>query len=643
MNTSMRPGRDTASSWRGLLRPLVGGLLLLLAWGSTAPASADFIVDESNSSAQSPYVVDGTVTERIFIESGGVLNIGPDANISSGDATIVVDGGTVNVSGGTIAGTFGLAVLQSGGTVNISGGSVSGGSAGVVVEGGTVNLSGGTISGGSYGIFYSGGTLSIYGSCLALSSNGQLTGTLQYGTPINTPTYGLSAANLFGTATAPVVTLNGAEQLTVECHSSFTDPGATANSACAGPLPAALSFGSVDADSPGTYKLTCSATDPSGNTGWVNRWVTVADTTAPVVSLNGAEQLTVECHGSFTDPGATAKDTCAGSLPATLSFGSVDVNTLGTYKLTYTATDLSGNTGWVNRWVNVVDTTAPVVTLNGAEQLTVECHTPFSDPGATASDANAGSLPAALSFGSVDADSPGIYKLTYSATDPSGNTGWVNRWVTVADTAPPTITLNGSSSMTVDCQIGGSFSDPGATANDACAGGVAVTTSGTVDVTRPGPYTLTYNATDGTNAATPVTRTVTVVSVADLSVTYNTPPATVVTGSNLSYTIAVKNAGPQSAQGVVLTHLLPAGTSFVSATRSPSVGTLTTPKGNSSTVSWNVGPLASGPDVALTVVVKVNAKAGTILTNNASASSSPKDPNLGNNSASMTTSVAPRR
>jgi uncharacterized repeat protein (TIGR01451 family) len=487
MNTSMRPGRDTASSWRGLLRPLVGGLLLLLAWGSTAPASADFIVDESNSSAQSPYVVDGTVTERIFIESGGVLNIGPDANISSGDATIVVDGGTVNVSGGTIAGTFGLAVLQSGGTVNISGGSVSGGSAGVVVEGGTVNLSGGTISGGSYGIFYSGGTLSIYGSCLALSSNGQLTGTLQYGTPINTPTYGLSAANLFGTATAPVVTLNGAEQLTVECHSSFTDPGATANSACAGPLPAALSFGSVDADSPGTYKL------------------------------------------------------------------------------------------------------------------------------------------------------------TYSATDPSGNTGWVNRWVTVADTAPPTITLNGSSSMTVDCQIGGSFSDPGATANDACAGGVAVTTSGTVDVTRPGPYTLTYNATDGTNAATPVTRTVTVVSVADLSVTYNTPPATVVTGSNLSYTIAVKNAGPQSAQGVVLTHLLPAGTSFVSATRSPSVGTLTTPKGNSSTVSWNVGPLASGPDVALTVVVKVNAKAGTILTNNASASSSPKDPNLGNNSASMTTSVAPRR
>jgi large repetitive protein len=192
--------------------------------------------------------------------------------------------------------------------------------------------------------------------------------------------------------------------------------------------------------------------------------------------------------------------------------------------------------------------------------------------------------------------------------------------------------------MTVDS--GSSFTDPGATANDACAGSVAVMTSGTVDVTTPGTYTLTYNATDGTNAATPVTRTVIVVPVADVAVTQSASPS-VPTGSMLTYSIVVSNAGPQAAQGVSLTDTLPVGTSFVSATAT--AGTLTTPRGNGSTVSWSAATLASGPGVTLTLVVKVGARAGATLTNTASVtSSSPRDPRLANNSASVSTAVLPR-
>ena len=75
--------------------------------------------------------------------------------------------------------------------------------------------------------------------------------------------------------------------------------------------------------------------------------------------------MTVECHTSYSDAGATAADTCDTSVPVTVS-GSVNVNTVGTYTLSYNAADDSGNTAvTVTRTVNVVDTTAPTITLNG--------------------------------------------------------------------------------------------------------------------------------------------------------------------------------------------------------------------------------------------------------------------------------------
>jgi hypothetical protein len=66
----------------------------------------------------------------------------------------------------------------------------------------------------------------------------------------------------------------------------------------------------------------------------------------------------------------------------------------------------------------VVDTTAPALLLTGETPMTVECHTGFSDPGATASDVVDGDLSAAIQrSGSVDINSPGSYTVTYSVTD----------------------------------------------------------------------------------------------------------------------------------------------------------------------------------------------------------------------------------
>src|SRR5207245_10768638 len=69
-----------------------------------------------------------------------------------------------------------------------------------------------------------------------------------------------------------------------------------------------------------------------------------AETTPPVITLLGANPLTVECHTTFTDPGATASDNCAGDLTSSIvRTGSVNTSVPGTYTLSYNVQDPSGN------------------------------------------------------------------------------------------------------------------------------------------------------------------------------------------------------------------------------------------------------------------------------------------------------------
>jgi uncharacterized repeat protein (TIGR01451 family) len=165
--------------------------------------------------------------------------------------------------------------------------------------------------------------------------------------------------------TAPTIAMNGASPMVVECHSVFTDPGATATDNCNGTF-AATATSNVDANVVGNYTITYTASDAAGNAATpVVRNVTVVDTTAPVIALNGANPMVVECHTVFTDPGATATDGCTGSFAATAN-SNVNANVVGNYTVTYTATDASGNAATpVVRNVTVVDTTAPIINLNG--------------------------------------------------------------------------------------------------------------------------------------------------------------------------------------------------------------------------------------------------------------------------------------
>ena len=322
---------------------------------------------------------------------------------------------------------------------------------------------------------------------------------------------------------APVVTLLGEAHVVHECHTPYVDPGATAHDGCAGALTPVVS-GSVDADTPGTYTLTYTATDGEGNQHSMARTVVVVDTTPPALSLTGDESLTLECGSPYADAGITATDTCAGALTPSTA-GSVDPGAPGTYQLTYGATDPAGNTATASRTVQVVDTTAPLVTLLGAPDLAHECRTPWFDPGATATDACDGSVVEPAVTGSVDPSAPGEFLLTYSVTDGSSNTGSATRSVHVVDTTVPVVSLNGPSEIVLECRS--SYFELGATAIDACDGSVHETTmTGNVDTGVPADYLLTYGAADASGNAASAIRSVHVVD--------TTPPALSLVGGDIT-------------------------------------------------------------------------------------------------------------
>src|SRR5439155_24551871 len=113
----------------------------------------------------------------------------------------------------------------------------------------------------------------------------------------------------------PSITVVGANPLTVECHGTFTLPGATASDVCAGRLTGSIAAsGSVDANTVGSYTRSYTVSVGYATSVRPTRTVNVVDTQAPSIAVVGANPLTVECHGTFTDPGATASDVCAGNL-----------------------------------------------------------------------------------------------------------------------------------------------------------------------------------------------------------------------------------------------------------------------------------------------------------------------------------------
>ncbi len=228
--------------------------------------------------------------------------------------------------------------------------------------------------------------------------------------------------------TPPVITLLGASPMEVSIGESFVDPGATASDNVDGDISANISVsGNVDTSTAGSYQLTYSVSDAAGNlaTPVVRTVNVVPDTVVPVITLIGSAEMNVMIGSQFTDPGASAADNVDGDISANIIVtGTVDTSSPGSYELTYSVSDSSGNTATpVIRTVNVVtDTEAPVITLLGDAEMTLSLNDNFVDPGAEATDNLDGDISVNIIVtGSVDTSIAGTYTLLYNVSYSSGN------------------------------------------------------------------------------------------------------------------------------------------------------------------------------------------------------------------------------
>ena len=145
----------------------------------------------------------------------------------------------------------------------------------------------------------------------------------------------------------------------------------------------------------------------------------MTDVIAPIITLNGSSSISVSQGLAYTELGATAIDYFNNSIIPIIS-GSVNTSTIGLYTITYTATDSYGNISVVTRIVNVIiNTSVPIITLNGSSLFKLAMGSTFIDPGISISD----TISDIINInGTVNSNIPGKYELSYSVTNIAGNT-----------------------------------------------------------------------------------------------------------------------------------------------------------------------------------------------------------------------------
>jgi uncharacterized repeat protein (TIGR01451 family) len=211
------------------------------------------------------------------------------------------------------------------------------------------------------------------------------------------------------------------------------------------------------------------------------------------------------------------------------------------------------------------------------------------------------------------------------------------------------VTLTGASEVTATVQY--------ATANGtAVAPGDYAATSGTLTF-APGvttqPITVLVNGdttfeaaeTFAVNLNTPSNATIAAGSgtgtiqnddagTADLGITKTPTGGAFFAGQQMTYTIVVNNAGPNAANTVAVTDVLPAGTTFVSAI--PSQGTCS----GTTTITCTLGVIANGGNA--TIALKITPNTPGPLSNTTTVSAAPQpDPNPANDSATSAVTVQP--
>ncbi|TAL48827.1 DUF5011 domain-containing protein [Patescibacteria group bacterium] len=156
------------------------------------------------------------------------------------------------------------------------------------------------------------------------------------------------------------------------------------------------------------------------------------------IFLADPNPMTLSVGDAYIEPGYVALDPNEGSLTGQVVVsGIVDTSVPGTYNLTYTVTNSSGQTAQAIRTIIVqpsvtgpgggfpfgpITNTPPVVTLNDPKTMNLKVGDTYNEPGFVATDAEDGDITSRVTVsGTVDTNTSGLYSLRYDVTDLVGD------------------------------------------------------------------------------------------------------------------------------------------------------------------------------------------------------------------------------
>jgi len=326
--------------------------------------------------------------------------------------------------------------------------------------------------------------------------------------------------------------------------------------------------------------------------------LTLTDTPAPSpVAAAGMLVYTLGYANSGSDAASAA--TITYSLPANVTFQTASSG--GTYSTSAnTATwnlgsIAAGASGTVTVGVLVTSPIANGTVLTDAASLTTgNAATVMANANVTVTSAALLTLTETGAPNPIAAGAQLVYTLAY------GNSG------TDTAAAASIVAAVPSNTSFVSATGGGTY-DSGTNQVTFALGSVAAGINGTVTFTVQVATPLangTSLAASSTMSATGVTgapamATASVASAPTLSLTNTGAPNPVLTGSQLTYTLAFANNGTDAAHGIGLTDTLPAGLGFLSASGGASFDSGT------GTVSWSLADLAAGGSGSVTLLVLV--------------------------------------
>jgi len=276
----------------------------------------------------------------------------------------------------------------------------------------------------------------------------------------------------------------------------------------------------------GTTLVTYTATDAAGNTSTCSFNVTVQDNASPTIAgcpSNITVSVNASCQATVNWTAPTASDNCGGAVTLTSSKNPGTVFPIGSTPVTYTATDVAGNTSTCSFTIVVQDDMPPQ--FSGCSDVKVSsggsCQASVTWVAPVASDC--GPLTVTSSHNSGSIFPVGTTQVTYTAVDSDGHSSTCSFNVIVEDKTPPLFASCPSNVIAKaknSCDASVSWTEP--TAIDNCLG-VTVTKSHSPGGVFPaGTTAVKYTATDAHGNQTVCQFSVTV-EVEDLPVISNCP------------------------------------------------------------------------------------------------------------------------